>query len=123
MMFAAQHGHRPIIELLVSHGADVFQKAQVSHTLSSAVHNLYSPPFIHNINHVQGSLIALHHAAYGGSVECVKYLLPLFKDRKFEVDENGLTCLHWAVLGGSVPVVRYLVDQYGFDLRLRTAVS
>ena len=41
----------------------------------------------------------------------------------FEMDENGLTCLHHAVRGGSVPVVRYLVDQCGFDLRLRTAVS
>ena len=75
------------------------------------------------VNHVQGSLVALHHAAYGGSIECVKYLLPLFGDRKFEVDEDGLTCLHWAVVGGSLPVVQYLVDQYGFDLGLRTAVS
>ena len=66
-MFAAQYGHRPIVELLVSHEADVLQKAQVSHTLSSGVHNLYTLPFIHNINHVatQGSLIVLHHAAYG----------------------------------------------------------
>ena len=37
--------------------------------------------------------------------------------------ENGLTCLHCAVGGGSIPVMRYLVDQCGFDLGLRTAVS
>ena len=37
--------------------------------------------------------------------------------------EKGLTCLHYAVWGGSVPVVRYLVDQCGFDLGLRIAVS
>ncbi len=49
--------------------------------------------------------------------------MPLFGDRAFVVDENGLTCLHWAVLGGSVSVMRYLVDQCGFDLGLRTAVS
>ena len=49
--------------------------------------------------------------------------MPLFGDRKFEMDENGLTCLHWAVLGGSLPMVRYLVDQCGFDLKSRTAVS
>ena len=101
----------------------VSESTSESHILSSGVHNLYSPPFIHNINCMQGSLTALHHAAYGGSVECVKYLLPRFGDKKFEVDEDGLTCLHWAILGSSLPVVRYLVDQWGFDLRSRTAVS
>ena len=49
--------------------------------------------------------------------------MPLFGDRRFEVDEDGWTCLHYAVRGGSVPVVRYLMDQCGFDLGLRTAVS
>ena len=39
------------------------------------------------------------------------------------MDVNGGTCLHYAVLGGSVPVMRYLVDQCGFDLGLRAAVS
>ena len=39
------------------------------------------------------------------------------------MDEKCRTCLHYAVRGGSVPVVRYLVDQCGFDLGLRTAVS
>ena len=51
-MFAAQYGHRPIVELLVRKGADVFQEAKVSHTLGSVVHNLYSASFTHNINHV-----------------------------------------------------------------------
>ena len=41
----------------------------------------------------------------------------------FDMDENGATCLHYAVLGGSLPVMRYLVDQCGFDLSLRIAVS
>ena len=71
----------------------------------------------------QGSRTVLHFAAYGGSLECVEYLLPLFGDRKFEVDEDGWTCLHWAVGGGSLPVMRYLVDQCGFDLSLRAEVS
>ena len=39
------------------------------------------------------------------------------------MNENGWTCLHYAVWGGSVPMVRYLVDQGGFDLGLRDAVS
>ena len=41
----------------------------------------------------------------------------------FEVDDYGGTCLHCAVVSGSLPVMRYLVDQSGFDLSLRTAVS
>ena len=41
----------------------------------------------------------------------------------FEMDGNGATCLHYAVGGGSLPVMRYLVDQCGFDLSLKTAVS
>ena len=39
------------------------------------------------------------------------------------MDTYGWTCVHFAVGGGSVPVVRYLVDQCGFDLGLRDAVS
>ena len=50
-------------------------------------------------------------------------MLSLFGDRRFAVDEAGQTCLHYAAWGGSVPVTRYLVDQCGFDLGLRTAVS
>ena len=69
------------------------------------------------------SVTALHLAAYGGSIECLEYLLPLFGDCAFTVDESDGTCLHFALWGGSVPVVRYLVDQCGFDLGLRTAVS
>ena len=41
----------------------------------------------------------------------------------FEVDEENMTCLHCAAVGGSLPVMRYLVDQCGFDLSLRIAVS
>ena len=49
--------------------------------------------------------------------------MPHFRDRAFELDVDGRTCLHYAVAGGSLPVMRYLVDQCGFDLSLRTAVS
>ena len=53
----------------------------------------------------------------------MEYLLPLFGERMFDMTENGRTCLHYAVGGGSLPVMRYLVDQCGFDLSLRAAVS
>ena len=71
----------------------------------------------------QDSSTALHWAAFGGSLECVEYLLPHFGDRKFVMDANGWTCLHYAVDAGSLPVMRYLVDQCGFELSLRTGVS
>ena len=72
---------------------------------------------------MQESVTTLHLAAYGGSIECVKYLSPIFEDRKFEMDENRWTCLHHAVAGGSVRVVEYLVDECGFDPNERTGVS
>ena len=71
----------------------------------------------------QGSTTALHLAAYVGSLDCVEYLLPLFGDRTFEVDDDGATCLHYAVLGSSLPVMRYLLDHYIFNLSLSAAVS
>ena len=71
----------------------------------------------------QDSSTVLHWAAYGGSLECVEYLLPLFGERMFEVDKDDWSCVHYAVVGGSLPVMRYLVDQCGFDLSLRIAVS
>ena len=49
--------------------------------------------------------------------------MPLFGDRRFEMDENGRTCFHYAVWGGSLKVMRYLVDWCNFDPGLRTAVS
>ena len=49
--------------------------------------------------------------------------MPLFGEKKDEMDENGRTCLHYAVWGGSLPVMRYLVDCCDSDLGLTTAVS
>ena len=49
--------------------------------------------------------------------------MPLFRDREFEMDENGRTCLHYAVWGGSLQVMKYLMDCCEFDLGLKTTVS
>ena len=49
--------------------------------------------------------------------------MPLFGEKRFEMDENGRTCLHYAVWGGSLQVMRYLVEWCEFDLGLTTAVS
>ena len=104
-------------------GRCVSQNTSESHS-SVCTHNLIQHS-THDTNHVhtQGAFTALHWAAHGGSLECVEYLLPLFGERMFEEAEENTTCLHYAVAGGSLPVMRYLVDQCGFDLSLRAAVS
>ena len=71
----------------------------------------------------QDGASALHFGAYGGHVEIVKYLIPKFGDRKFDVDNAGNTCLHWAAQEGHLVVVKYLVEKYGFNANLANKVS
>ena len=56
-------------------------------------------------------------------MEIVKYLIPKFGDRKFDLDNDGNTCLHHAAREGHLAVVKYLVEEYGFDLNLGNKVS
>ena len=58
---------------------------------------------------------ALHLAAYYGHLEVVKYLLPLFGDKRFSVTKSGDTCLSLACQKGHHEVVRYLLDEGGFE--------
>ena len=37
-MYAARGGHLPVVKVLLEHGADVFHKAEVSHTQRWYVH-------------------------------------------------------------------------------------
>ena len=64
---------------------------------------------------------ALHLAACGGHVEIVKYLIPKFGDRKFDLDKHGNTCLHCAAL--DLSVVKYLIEECGFDPKLGNEVT
>ena len=65
----------------------------------------------------------LHLAAYGGHVENVKYLIPKFGDRKFDLTNAGNTCLHYAAWEGHLAVVKYLVEECGFNPNLGNKVS
>ena len=56
-------------------------------------------------------------------MEIVKYLIPKFGDRKFDLDKHGNTCLHWAAWEGHVAVVKYLVEACGFDPNLGNQVT
>ena len=71
----------------------------------------------------QDGFNALHLAACGGHVEIVKYLIPKFGDRKFDLDNAGNTCLHWAAQEGHLAVVKYLTEECGFNPNLGNKVS
>ena len=65
---------------------------------------------------------ALHWAAFGGHLTCVKYLAAKLGERMFDLNIGGESCLHKAVEGGSVRAVRYLIDKCGLDPKLQNGV-
>jgi len=65
---------------------------------------------------------ALHFAAFGGHLPCVKYLAAKLGDKKFDLSMEVESCLHKAVEGGSLRVVRYLIDKCGLDPKLQNRV-
>lgn len=66
---------------------------------------------------------ALHAAALGGSLDCVKYLIPLLGDRRFATNDTGDTCLHLACSYGHLEVVQYLIEECGLDPEQKDFVS
>ena len=56
-------------------------------------------------------------------MEIVKYLIPKFGDRKFDLNNYGNTCLHYAAQEGHLAVVKYLVEECGFNPNLGNKVS
>ena len=56
-------------------------------------------------------------------MEIVKYLIPKFGDRKFDLTNYGNTYLHYAAQGGHLEVVKYLVEECGFNPNLGNKVS
>ena len=79
---------------------------------------------LHSVcTNAQDKLNALHLAARGGHVEIVKYLIPNFGDRKYNLDNDGNTCLHNAAEEGHLAVVKYLIEECGFSPNLGNKVS
>ena len=79
---------------------------------------------LHSVcTNAQDKLNALHLAASGGHVEIVKYLIPKFGDRRFDMDNVGNTCLHWAAREGHLAVVKYLIEECGFNANLANKVN
>ena len=79
---------------------------------------------LHSVcTNAQDKVNTLHLAACGGHVEIVKYLIPKFGDREFDLDNAGDNCLHWAAREGHLAVVKYLIEECGFDPNLGNKVS
>ena len=56
-------------------------------------------------------------------MEIVKYLIPKFGDRRFDLTKSGNTCLHCAAQKGHLAVVKYLIEGCGFNPNLGNKVS
>ena len=57
----------------------------------------------------------MHLAAEGGSLDVIKYLLPMFGARVHERDTFSCTMLHWAAQKGHCQVARYLIAEVKLD--------
>ena len=64
----------------------------------------------------------MHQAAEGGSLDVIKYLLPMFEARVHEKDTNSYTILHWAAQGDHCQVARYLIVTVNMDPQDRDKV-
>ena len=64
----------------------------------------------------------MHKAAEGGSLDVIKYLLPMFGARAHEKDTDSFTMLHWAARNGHCQVARYLIETLNMDPQDRDKV-
>ena len=64
----------------------------------------------------------MHKAAQGGSLDVIKYLLPMFGARVHEKDTFSYTMLHWAAQCGHCQVARYLITELKLDPQDRDKV-
>ena len=64
----------------------------------------------------------MHLAAEGGSLDVIKYLLPVFRARVHEKTNSSYTVLHWAAQRGHCQVARYLIDEIHMDPQDRDKV-
>ena len=64
----------------------------------------------------------MHLAAEGGSLDVIKYLLPMFGARVHEKDANSYTTLHWAAEKGHCQVACYLIGMVNMNPKDRDKV-
>ena len=64
----------------------------------------------------------MHMAAQGGSLDVIKFLLPLFGARVHEKTNVSYTMLHWAAHCGHCQVACYLITELKLDPQDRDKV-
>ena len=64
----------------------------------------------------------MHLATAGGSLNVIKYLLPLFGERVHEKTNSSYTVLHWAAQCGHCQVACYLITELKLDPQDRDKV-
>ena len=64
----------------------------------------------------------MHKAALGGSLDVIKFLVPLFGARVHEKTNSSYTMLHWAAQCGHFQVSRYLITELKLDPQDRDKV-
>ena len=64
----------------------------------------------------------MHKAAAGGSLDVIKYLLPMFGARVHEKDVDSFTMLHLATQNGHCQVAHYLIESLKMDPQDRDKV-
>ena len=79
-----------------------------THTTQTHAHITHYPYLHSQVGHN-----ALHIASANGHLELVKYLLPKFGQKKFDLDENRYTCLTLAIEEKELDVVDYLLQEGG----------
>ena len=64
----------------------------------------------------------MHKAAAGGSLDVIKFLLPLFGAKVHEKTNSSYSMLHWAAQKGHCQVTRYLMEELDMDPQDRDKV-
>jgi len=117
---AAWEGHKDVVQLLLSHSADVdatdkFKGTMAIHMAASRGHKdvvelLLSHTADINVK-FDNKATALHLAAWNGHKDVVELLLSHSADVDATDNRYGYTALHWAARGGHKDVVEVLLSH------------
>ncbi|XP_049591545.1 uncharacterized protein si:ch211-223a10.1 [Syngnathus scovelli] len=118
--YAALHGHRSLVDLFLSNGADPNLTCNAGQSAFHFACRQGNIDIIHKMIKYGADLRAvdlqgkssLHHAVTGGSVVAVHYLWETEMFRFTDTDMHQVTPLHLAATTGNADMIRYLLrDQ------------
>ena len=118
LIFACFRGHLPIVEYLISKGADIEAKDKSGNSLIhfSSTRFLSIVQYLIEKRNIDKDIkgyeerAPLHHACNGGHLQIVEYLIS--KGANIEAkDKNKKTPLHYACYKGHLQIVEYLISK------------